>query len=77
VNACVVLAARNSTWSSDQLDALLSPTSFTAALLPIFGGYALSINLLGQLTGVLLEYGSGVSTSESDVRGSAPESDPI
>jgi hypothetical protein len=30
----VFLAARNSTWSTEQLDALLSPTSFTAALLP-------------------------------------------
>ena len=30
----VVLAARNSSWSQDQLDALLSPTAFTAALLP-------------------------------------------
>ena len=30
----VVLAARSSTWSAEQLDALLSPTSFTAALLP-------------------------------------------
>jgi hypothetical protein len=30
----LVLAARNSTWSPEQLDALLSPTSFTAALLP-------------------------------------------
>jgi hypothetical protein len=30
----VVLAARNSSWSEEQLDALLSPTSFTAALLP-------------------------------------------
>jgi hypothetical protein len=30
----VVLAARNSSWREDQLDALLSPTSFTAALLP-------------------------------------------
>ena len=30
----VVLAARNSSWSQDQLDALLSPTSLTAALLP-------------------------------------------
>jgi hypothetical protein len=30
----VVLAARNSTWSNEQLEALLSPTSFTAALLP-------------------------------------------
>jgi hypothetical protein len=30
----VVLAARNSTWTQDQLDALLSPTAFTAALLP-------------------------------------------
>jgi hypothetical protein len=30
----VVLAARNSSWSQEHLDALLSPTSFTAALLP-------------------------------------------
>jgi hypothetical protein len=30
----VVLAARNSTWREEQLGALLSPTSFTAALLP-------------------------------------------
>ena len=30
----VVLAARGSTWSAEQLHALLSPTSFTAALLP-------------------------------------------
>jgi hypothetical protein len=30
----VVLAARNSSWSPEQLDALLSPTSLTAALLP-------------------------------------------
>jgi hypothetical protein len=30
----VVLAARNSTWSAEQLDALLSPMSLTAALLP-------------------------------------------
>ncbi len=30
----VVLAARSSTWSDEQLHALLSPTSFTAALLP-------------------------------------------
>ena len=30
----VVLAARNSSWNEDQLDALLSPTSLSAALLP-------------------------------------------
>jgi len=30
----LVLAARNSSWSEQRLDALLSPTSFTAALLP-------------------------------------------
>jgi hypothetical protein len=30
----VVLAVRNSDWSDEWLDALLSPTSFTAALLP-------------------------------------------
>jgi hypothetical protein len=30
----VVLAARSSRWNAEQLDALLSPTAFTAALLP-------------------------------------------
>jgi hypothetical protein len=30
----VVLAARTSTWSAGQLEALLSPTAFTVALLP-------------------------------------------
>ena len=30
----VVLAVRNSSWNHERLDALLSPTSFTAALLP-------------------------------------------
>jgi hypothetical protein len=30
----VVLAARSSTWSEGQLEALRSPTSFTSALLP-------------------------------------------
>ena len=30
----VVLAARSSSWSNEQLHALLSPASFTAALLP-------------------------------------------
>ena len=30
----VVLAARASIWSEGQLDALVSPTSFSAALLP-------------------------------------------
>ena len=30
----VALAARSSSWSDEQLQALLSPTSFTAALLP-------------------------------------------
>ena len=30
----VVLATCSSSWSDEQLDALLSPTSFTAALLP-------------------------------------------
>jgi hypothetical protein len=30
----VVLAARTSTWSAEQLEALLSPTAFTVALLP-------------------------------------------
>jgi hypothetical protein len=30
----VVLAARASSWSAEQLEALLSPTAFTVALLP-------------------------------------------
>ena len=30
----VVLAARSSSWTPEQLDALLSPSSLTAALLP-------------------------------------------
>jgi hypothetical protein len=30
----VVVAARTSTWSAEQLEALLSPTAFTVALLP-------------------------------------------
>jgi hypothetical protein len=47
----VVLAARNSTWSTEQLDALLSPTSFTAALLPRHLLHATLQKRLGQKLG--------------------------
>jgi len=49
----VVLAARASTWSKDQLDALLSPTSFTAALLPRQLLHATLHKRLGQKLGAL------------------------
>jgi hypothetical protein len=42
----VVLAARSSSWSDEQLQTLLSPTSFTAALLP---GYLLHATLNKRL----------------------------
>ena len=47
----VVLAARNSTWSQEQLDALLSPTAFTAALLPRQLLHAMLQKRLGQKLG--------------------------
>ncbi len=47
----VVLAARNSAWSAEQLDALLSPTSFTAALLPRHLLHATLQKRLGQKLG--------------------------
>ena len=47
----VVLAARNSHWSAEQLDALLSPSSFTAALLPRQLLHATLQKRLGQKLG--------------------------
>ena len=47
----VVLAARGSTWSDEQLEALLSPTSFTAALLPRHLLYAMLQKRLAQKLG--------------------------
>ena len=47
----VVLAARSSTWSDEQLDALLSPTSLTAALLPRHLLYATLKKTLAQKLG--------------------------
>ena len=47
----VVLAARNSHWSAEQLDALLSPSSFTAALLPRQLLHATLQRRLGQKLG--------------------------
>ena len=47
----VVLAARNSYWSAEQLDALLSPSSFTAALLPRQLLHATLQRRLGQKLG--------------------------
>ena len=47
----VVLAARNSHWSPEQLDALLAPRSFTAALLPRQLLHATLQKRLGQKLG--------------------------
>ena len=47
----VVLAAGNSSWSREQLDGLLSPTSFTAALLPRQLLHATLQKRLGQKLG--------------------------
>jgi hypothetical protein len=47
----VVLAARNSQWNAEQLDVLLSPSSFTAALLPRQLLHATLQRRLGQKLG--------------------------
>ena len=47
----VVLAARASTWSAEQLEALLSPTAFTVALLPRHLLYAILQKRLAQKLG--------------------------
>ncbi|MGO9899123.1 MAG: hypothetical protein ACLP0J_05410 [Solirubrobacteraceae bacterium] len=60
----VVLAARNSSWSEGQLDALLSPTSFTAALLPRHLLHAMLQKRLVQKLG-----SPGTGTASTDARG--------
>ena len=47
----VVLAARNSSWTTEPLDALLLPTSLTAALLPRHLLHATLQKRLGQKLG--------------------------
>ena len=47
----VVLAVRTSSWTPEQLDALLSPSSFTAALLPRHLLHATLLKRLGQKLG--------------------------
>ncbi len=47
----VVLAARSSSWTPEQLDALLSPASLTAALLPRHLLHATLQKRLGQKLG--------------------------
>ena len=60
----VVLAARNSTWRAEQLGALLSPTSLTAALLPRHLLHATLQKRLGQKLGA----------PRGDAGGSSPNS---
>ena len=62
----VVLAARNSSWSAEQLDALLSPTSFIAALLPRHLLHATLQKRLGQKLGPP-RTDAGAPTSDSTV----------
>jgi len=62
----VVLASRNSSWSAEQLDALLSPTSFTAALLPRHLLHATLQKRLGQKLGTPTRH-SGDSGSHTTV----------
>ena len=59
----VVLAVRTSSWTPEQLDALLSPSSFTAALLPRHLLHATLQKRLGQKLG----------TARSDRIASAPD----
>jgi hypothetical protein len=60
----VVLAARNSGWNPEQFDALLSPTSLTAALLPRHLLHAMLQKRLGQKLGA----------PRGDAGGSSPDS---
>jgi hypothetical protein len=62
----VVLAARDSSWSAEQLDALLSPTSFTAALLPRHLLHATLQKRLGQKLGAARS-DTGKSASHTSV----------
>ena len=67
----VVLAARNSKWREEQLDALLSPTSLTAALLPRHFLHATLKKRLAQKLGTAQETISAttVGTSAGDELG--------
>ena len=69
----VVLAARSSTWRAEQLDALLSPTSFTPALLPRHLLHATLQKRLGQKLGAPRRDPGRRSADTSDiVRRNAP-----
>ena len=59
----VVLAGRNSGWSAEQLDGLLSPTSFTAALLPRQLLHATLQKRLGQKLGAPRTPGGSPNTA--------------
>jgi hypothetical protein len=67
----VILAARNSTWSPEQLDALLSPTAFTAALLPRHLLHAMLQKRLAQKLG-----SPGARTRTADVHDDPDQSQP-
>lgn len=67
----VVLAARNSGWSQEQLDALLSPTSLTAALLPRHLLHAMLQKRLAQKLG-----SPGVRTRTADAHDDPDQSQP-
>jgi len=67
----VVFAARNSTWRAEQLGALLSPTSFTAALLPRHLLHATLQKRLGQKLGAP-RGDAGGSSSDSTTRDVPP-----
>ena len=61
----VVLAARSSSWSPEQLDALLSPTSLTAALLPRHLLHATLQKRLGQKLGAPRSHPGGSAPDSS------------
>jgi len=61
----VVLAARNSSWNPEQLDALLSPTAFTAALLPRQLLHATLHKRLGQKLGATRSHPGGSAPDSS------------
>ena len=65
----VVLAARISSWNEDQLGALLSPTSFTAALLPRHFLHATLKKKLGQTLGTPQDVISGTTARTCAIKG--------
>jgi len=64
----VVLAARNSHWNSEQLHALLSPSSFTAALLPRHLLHSTLQKRLGQKLGAPRRERTRPSSGATDAR---------